>query len=160
MPVVLCVTSIVGMNAVGEHLAVVFANAPILHRSASRVRRLTLLRQCMQRRTRKSLTDARVPASLEFIGTFTKPEVSRLVYRYSIRPRIVSVIGYCADRPTIGFAAGCRMEPRREGQRQSKDFPSPSRQCRRRENGQARRRHVLVPTKTQQIGREIRVNSR
>jgi hypothetical protein len=38
MPVVPCMTSVVGMNAVGEHLAVVFANAPILHRSASRVR--------------------------------------------------------------------------------------------------------------------------
>src|SRR5436190_23445784 len=42
--------------------------------------------------TRKSLIGARVPASAEFVGAFTNPKASRLVYRYSILPRIVSVI--------------------------------------------------------------------
>ena len=50
---------------------------------------------------RKSLTGARVPASVEFVGTFARPEVSRLVYLYSIRPRIVFVITYSIPAPTV-----------------------------------------------------------
>ena len=50
---------------------------------------------------RKSLVGARVPASVEFVGSLAKPEVSRLVYRYSIRPRIVFVIAYSIPAPPV-----------------------------------------------------------
>ena len=44
--------------------------------------------------TQKSLIGVRVPASAEFVGAFTNPKAARLVYRYSILPRIVSVIAF------------------------------------------------------------------
>ena len=51
--------------------------------------------------TRKSLIGACVPASAEFVCAFTNPEVSKLVYRYSILPRIVSVIAYSTPAPAV-----------------------------------------------------------
>ena len=59
--------------------------------------------------TQKSLIGVRVPASAEFVGAFTNPKAARLVYRYSILPRIVSVIAFDpgASSPTIRFGAGC-----------------------------------------------------
>ena len=44
--------------------------------------------------TQKSLIGVRVPASAEFVGAFTNPKAARFVYRYSILPRIVSVIAF------------------------------------------------------------------
>src|SRR6516164_204667 len=51
--------------------------------------------------TRKSLIGARVPASAEFAAAFTNPKASRLVYRYSILPRIASVIAYSTPTPAV-----------------------------------------------------------
>jgi hypothetical protein len=62
--------------------------------------------------TQKSLIGVRVPASAEFVGAFTNPKAAMLVYRYSILPRIVSVIAFDpgASSPTIRFGAGSNDE--------------------------------------------------
>jgi len=64
--------------------------------------------------TQKSLIGVRVPASAEFVGAFTNPKAARLVYRYSILPRIVSVIAFDpgASSPTIRFGAGSNERSR------------------------------------------------
>ena len=51
--------------------------------------------------TRKSLIGVLVPASAAVVGAFTNPDASRLVYRYSILPRIVSVIAYSTPAPAV-----------------------------------------------------------
>jgi hypothetical protein len=64
--------------------------------------------------TQKSLIGVRVPASAEFVGAFTNPKAARLVYRYSILPRIVSAIAFDpgASSPTIRFGAGSNERSR------------------------------------------------
>ena len=41
------------------------------------------------------------PASAEFVVAFANPKASRLVYRYSILPRIVSVIAHSTPAPAV-----------------------------------------------------------
>src|SRR5690242_9619746 len=53
------------------------------------------------RPTRKSLIGARVPVSAEFVAALSNPKASRLVYRYSILPRMLSVIAYSTPAPAV-----------------------------------------------------------